>query len=246
MTPSRKSFLVIGLLTFVAGMVLMFPARVAYHLFVSEGAQLGGIEGSIWSGSAREMTVGGLYLRDVRWRMHPLRLFTGKLGFSIEGTPGNGFIEADLALGLGGKLSVANLNGSGTLQSFAAVLKMPGLAGNVSLQFERLHLRDGLPVTADGTITVAGLVAPLIDASSIGDYRMEFSTTESGVVASVEDSNGAFDLAGSLTISADRSYVFLGKIAATERTSAKLRQQLQFLGTPDDRGQHEIRFEGTL
>jgi len=246
LTPSRKSHLVIGVLTFVAGVVLLFPARVAYQWFAPDEIDLGGIDGTIWTGSAREMTGGGLYLRDVRWRMHPLRLFTGKLGFDIEATPGTGFIEAELALGLGGDVSIGNLNGSGSLQAVADILRMPGLRGNVSLQFERLHLRDGLPVAADGKIAVAGLVAPLIDAAPIGDYVMEFFTSEGGVAASVEDSNGAFDLAGSLTISADRSYVFLGKVAATERTSEKLRQQLRFLGSPDDRGQREIRLEGSL
>ena len=246
MTPSRKSFLVIGLLTFVAGIVLLFPARVAYQWFVPDAIQLGDIEGSIWSGSAREMSGGGMYLRDVRWRLHPLRLFTGKLGIGIEASPGSGIIKADLALGPGGNVSVTNLNGSGSLRTFADVLKMPGLAGNVSLQFEELELQDGLPVAVIGTAAVDSLVAPLIDPASIGDYRMEFFTTENGVVASVEDSNGAFDLAGSLTISADRSYVFLGKVGATERTSEKLRQQLRFLGSPDERGQREIRLEGSL
>jgi hypothetical protein len=86
----------------------------------------------------------------------------------------------------------------------------------------------------------------LIDPGSIGGYRMEFFTNETGVIASVEDANGTFDLAGSLTVSADRNYVFLGKVAATERTSDKLRNQLRFLGSPDPRGRHEIRLEGSL
>jgi general secretion pathway protein N len=224
----------------------MFPARVAYQWFSPDTVNLGGIQGTIWSGSARELSGGGLYLREVQWRMRPLRLLTGKLGLDAEAIPGSGFIEADLALGPGGDVAISNLKGSGTLQAFASVLRMPGLKGDISLQFERLHLRDGLPVAADGTVAVAGLVAPMIDPVSIGGYRMDFITNESGVVASVEDSNGAFDLAGSLTISGDRSYVFLGKVAATDRTSEKLRSQLRFLGSPDDRGQHEIRFEGSL
>ena len=246
MTHSRKSLLVVGLLTFVAGLILLFPARVAYQWFAPDSVSLGGIQGSIWSGMAREANAGGFYLRDLRWRMRPLRLFTGKLGFGIEATPGSGFVEGDLALGLGGSVSITNLDASGSLQTFAGLLKMPGLKGNVSVQFERLQLRDGLPVAADGTVAVDGLVAPLIDPAPIGGYRMEFFTNEDGVAASVEDANGAFDLAGSLTVSADRSYVFLGKVAATEQTSEKLRGQLRFLGSPDARGQHEIRLEGSL
>ena len=246
MTPSLKSLITIGLLTFVAGIILMFPARVAYQWFAPDGVDLGGIRGSVWNGSARELNAGGLYLRDVGWQVRPLRLLTGKVAVDVEATPGSGFVEGGVALGFGGDISIADLNGSGSLQSFAGILNMPGLRGDVSLQFERLQLRDGLPVAAVGTIAVAGLVAPLIDPGSIGGYRMEFFTNETGVIASVEDANGVFDLAGSLTVSADRNYVFLGKVAATERTSDKLRDQLRFLGSPDPRGRHEIRLEGSL
>ena len=82
-------------------------------------------------------------------------------------------------------------------------------------------------------------------AGDVLEYA-EFFTDEEAVVASIEDVNGVFDLAGSLTISADRNYQFVGKVAATDKTSAKLRQQLRFLGSPNDRGQHDIRLEGQL
>jgi hypothetical protein len=123
---------------------------------------------------------------------------------------------------------------------------MPGLSGNASVQFEELRIRDGLPVAAVGTVAIADLVAPLVDPSSIGGYRAEFFTEDDAVVASVEDVNGVFDLAGSLRVSADRNYQFLGKVAATGNTSEKLKRQLRFLGTPNDRGQHDIRLEGQL
>jgi hypothetical protein len=120
------------------------------------------------------------------------------------------------------------------------------LGGNASLQFDRLRIRDGLPIAADGTLAVANLVAPMVDPGSIGGYRAEFFTDDNAVVASVEDVNGVFDLAGSLTVSGDRNYQFIGKVAATDGTSEKLRRQLRFLGSPNDRGQHDIRLEGQL
>lgn len=246
MIPDRRTFLVAGLLTFVAGLVLLFPARVAYQWFVPQAVQLSGIEGSIWSGSAREMSAGGVYLRDFRWRLRPLRLLTGKLALSIDATPSSGFIEANVAFGFGGDITVSELSGSVPLQAFAAVARMPGLAGNASVQFPLVQLRDGLPVAVEGTFAVAGLIAPLVDPAPLGGYRAEFFTNEDRIVASVEDADGVFDLAGSLSFFPDRSYKFIGQVAATERTSAKLRKQLRFLGSPNDRGQHEIRLEGTL
>jgi general secretion pathway protein N len=246
LTIRWKALLSVGLLTFVVAFVTMFPARVAYHWFAPPAVQVSGLQGSIWSGSAAEASAAGVYLRDLEWRLRPLRLFTGELAASLEASPSSGFLEADVAAGIGGSITLSKINGSLPLRDLASIARMPGLAGNASLQFEELRVRDGLPVVAEGTLAVADLVAPLVDPSSIGGYRAEFFTDDNAVIASIEDVNGVFDLAGSLTISPDRNYRFLGKVAATAGTSEKLRRQLRFLGTPNERGQHDIRFEGKL
>jgi general secretion pathway protein N len=246
LTVTRKALIATGVLAFVAAFVAMFPARVAYDWFVPPGVQVSGLEGSIWSGSATEASVAGLYLRDLNWRLRPLRLLTGQLAARIEASPSSGFLEGDVAVGFGGDIALANVNASLPLSEFAAVARVPGLAGNASIQFQELEVRDGLPVVAVGTLTVADLVAPMVDASPIGGYRAEFFTDDNAVVASVEDVNGVFDLAGSLTISSDRNYQFVGKVASTDKTSEKLRKQLRFLGSANERGQHDIRLEGQL
>lgn len=246
MTASRKTLLIVGLLTFVAAFIMNFPARVAYNWFAPPALQLSGLEGTVWSGSAAEVAAAGLYLREFKWRLRPLRLVTGKVAASIQASPSSGFVEADIAAGLGGNVTLSNINASLPLRDFATLLRVPGLSGNASLQFERLRIRDGLPIAADGTLAVADLVAPMVDPASIGGYRAEFFTDDNAVVASIEDVNGVFDLAGSLTVSADRKYQFIGKVAATDGTSEKLRRQLRFLGSPNDRGQHDIRLEGQL
>jgi general secretion pathway protein N len=246
LTVSRKTLLLVGLLTFVAAVILMFPARVAYDWFAPPAVQLSGLEGTIWSGSAAQVSASGLYLRDLKWRLRPLRLVTGKVAASFEASPSSGFLEADIAAGLGGVITLSNVNGSLPLRDFATVARIPGLRGNASLQFDQLRIRDGLPIAADGTLAVADLVAPMVDPGSIGGYRAEFFTDDNAVVASVEDVNGVFDLAGSLTVSGNRTYQFIGKVAATDGTSEKLRRQLRFLGSPNDRGQHDIRLEGQL
>ena len=246
MTVTPKALIAAGSLAFVAAFVAMFPARIAYDWFVPQAVQVSGLEGSVWSGSATEASVAGLYLRDLSWRLRPLRLLTGQLAASIEASPSSGFLEADVAVGFGGDIALANVNASLPLSAVAPIAGVPGLAGNASIQFREMELRDGLPVVAEGTLTVADLVAPMVDASPIGGYRAEFFTGDDAVVASVEDVNGVFDVAGSLTVSSDRNYQFIGKVAATDKTSEKLRKQLRFLGSANDRGQHDIRLEGQL
>lgn len=243
---SRSHLLAAGLVTFIVALIVFFPARVAYRWFVPEGLSLAGIEGSIWGGSAREAEASGVYLRNLTWRMQPLRIFTGKLGFAIEASPTSGFLDANVALGISGAVTLSDVTASLDLQSLQQVAGISGLRGKLSAQFASLVIDSGLPVAADGVLEVADLIIAIPQPSSIGGYRADFFTQESGVMASVEDTDGVIDLAGSLQISVDRSYQFIAQLAPKNNTPANVRRQLQFLGSANERGQHELRLEGIL
>jgi hypothetical protein len=86
----------------------------------------------------------------------------------------------------------------------------------------------------------------LVSSDPLGGFRAEFFSQESGIAASLEDTNAVIDLAGSLQLTPDGSYQLLAQLSATDQTPAPIRQQLQFLGAANDRGQHELRLEGTL
>ena len=111
---------------------------------------------------------------------------------------------------------------------------------------DNFKLDGGMPIAAEGSIEVANLVLPLVHRYSIGGYRAEFFTQDAGIMSSIEDVSGMFDIAGTLELSADGTYEFLAKVAATEGAPANVRSQLRFLGSPDERGRHDMRLEGQL
>ena len=243
---TRSRLVTVGLVTFIFGLLIFFPARVAYRWFTPAAISVAGISGSIWNGQARQARASGIYMRDLSWRFRPSSLLTGKLGYAIEASPESGFIDARVALGATGTIILTDVKASLSLQALQQTIAVPGLRGKVNVEFERLQLDDGLPVAADGVVEIAELVAPAVHRSSIGGYRAEFFTQESGVMASVEDTDGLVDLAGSLQISADRSYQFIAQLAPKNNTPDSVRQQMRFLGSANERGQHELRLEGQL
>lgn len=243
--PSQRRLIVVGVFTLVAGLIAMFPARVAYHWFAPGGVEAGGISGTVWKGSAEHATAGNFYIRNLRWSMQPLKLITGKLAFSVN-APASGIAEGDVALTFGGNLRVTDLEGAFSLAALQAVIGVRGIAGNARVSIERLHVDDGLPVAADGWIEISQLLLPLVSDASIGGYRADFFTHQSGVQAAVEDTDGVVDLAGSFTIQPDRSYQFLGLLAPKSETAPAIIQQMQFLGSANERGQYELRREGRL
>ena len=226
------------------GLFILFPARVAYLWFLPTEFAVGGISGTVWRGSADEASVSGIYVRNLRWRIKPLQLLTGKLTYHIVGTPPSGFVESDMSAGFGGSITLTSLTASLPLEMFARGSGFGGLKGDASFQFAHIEMRNGVLVRVDGTLQVANLIVPLAGRDSLGGYRVEFFTQNNGVSASIEDTDGVVDLAGSLQIKTDRTYSFVGQIVAKPQTPASILQQMKFLPPADARGQHEVRLEG--
>lgn len=243
---SRARLVIAGCITLVAGLIIFFPARVAYRWFAPTTVSFGGISGSVWKGEASQAEFGGFYLQDLGWRIKPLSLITGKLKYRVAASPASGFIDGQVALNLSNRITISDLRGSMPLQIFERATSVRGLRGTLNVQFERLIVENGLPVAANGHLEVSNLVAPNIHRASIGGYRAEFFTQDAGVIASIEDTDGLIDIAGSLQLSPDGTYQFVAQLAAKNNTPANIKQQLQYLGSANERGQHELRFEGEL
>ena len=242
----RTRFIVAGCATLVAGLVFFFPARVAYQWFAPPTVNLAGISGSVWKGEASHAKSGSVYLQDLSWRIKPLSLFTGKPKYRVEASPASGFIDGQVALSLSGGITFSDLRGSLPLELLEGPVGIRGLRGTLNMRFERLIIENGIPVAANGDLEVSNLVAPNIHRASIGGYRAEFFTQDTGVIASVEDTDGLIDIAGSLQLSPDGTYRFVGPLAPKNNTPANVRQQLQYLGPANERGQYELRLEGKL
>ena len=245
---SNRGLFTAAVITLVVGLVALFPARVAYHWLSPSQFSVSGITGTVWHGSADAADTNGVLLRNLTWSFQPLRLFTGSLGYKINGAPADGFIEGDIFVSIGRSVTVSgdNIRASLPLRMFEKALNVPGLRGNSSLQFERMRLRDGMPVELDGTLDIANLVVPVVNGGSIGGYRIEFFTAADGISASLEDTDGVLDIAGSLQLKGDRSYQLLAQVAAKATAPAVLRSRIERLPASNDRGQRELRVEGSL
>ncbi len=243
---SPKRLILAGIATLIIGLISTFPARVAYQWFAPGELNLGGISGSIWRGAAAQGSAGGVYLTNIKWRFRPLGLLTGKLQFATSGNPASGFFDADIALGAGGSFTLSDVAAAVPLSALADAFPLSGIEGDVSLQFEELVIKGGVPVEATGTINIANLVSRYLAPTPLGDFRAEFQTADDGILGSVEAVSGVLELAGTIRLTQDRNFKFVGQVAAKPNAPLSITQQLQFLGTPNSRGQREFRLEGQL
>jgi general secretion pathway protein N len=243
---TRKRLIAAGLATFIVGVMLSFPARVPYNWLSSPEFRLSGISGTVWRGQAAEGSVAGVYLGDLQWSFQPLAIFRGRLAYRLESNSAFGTIHSVVGAGLNGSVTLQDFAGTFSLQEFRDMFQLQGFDGTLQADFESILLQDGFPTAATGSLRLSNLLAPQLSPLAIGDYRAEFTSNADGILGSVEDSGGVLDVAGSILLGLDRSYSFVGTVAALPDAPPGLTNQLQFLGSPDARGYRDFRIEGRL
>lgn len=241
-----KRVVIPGILILLGVMLATFPARVAYQWFAPAEIRLSGITGSVWNGSAAEGIAAGAYVRDISWHFQPMSLLSGKLGFKTSSNPVSGSIHTELAVSPGGNLTLSGLSGNVPLDLVHPAFQQSGIRGDITLQFETIVISDGIPILAEGSVTVGDFFVPDLSSSRIGDFRADFQTDDGFIVGRVEDVSGVLDVTGTISLHQGGQYSFIGQVAATSMTPPSLVNQLRFLGSANERGQHEFRFEGQL
>ncbi len=241
-----KRLIFLGLIVFLAVMAATFPARVAYTWFAPAELQLSGIEGSIWNGSAAEGFAAGAYIQNINWQLKPMALMSGNLAYQTSSNPASGSMISEVAVGMSGELTLSNLTGKLPLDLVHPAFQQNGIRGDISLEFDSVVISNGMPSTVVGSVTIADFFVPDLSTSTLGDFKADFNTTDGNVVGSVKDVDAVIDVAGTITLNSDRSYAFIGTVAPTSATPASIVNQLVFLGSANEYGQHDFRFEGRL
>ena len=241
-----KRLVAVGVAALIVGLVLTFPARIAYQWFSPGQVALSGITGSVWNGAAAQGSAGGLFLSDITWGFRPLPLLSLKAGYYVTAKLPSGFVETGVAIGTGGSVQFDDLEAVVPLSSLPDSLVPAGVDGDLNLQFSALVLTDGAPTEAEGTVGVSGLVLHAVSATALGDYRAQLQTDDGVITGTVEDVSGVLDINGDLVLDRDKAYSFVGHVAAGPNAPAAVNDQLRFLGSPDQQGRREFRFEGTL
>lgn len=241
-----KRYILTGIVVFLGVLVATFPARVAFNWFAPPDVHLSGITGSVWNGSAVEGLAAGAYIQDLVWRLKPASIFSGRLEFATSSKPAAGTLTSDVAISLDGSLILSNVSGRIPLDLIHAAFQQNMISGDVSLNFDTVVMKNGLPVDIVGNVTVANFYVPELSSARLGDYMAEVRVSDAGITATIDDTSGVLDVSATVTLSPENNYQVLGEVAARPDAPPSIAQQLQLLGSADERGFRSFRFEGSL
>jgi general secretion pathway protein N len=243
----RWPLIAVGVAAFLVTLIVALPARFLAPLLPPR-VTVGALQGTIWSGRTDALAVDGQSVGGVRWRLHPLQLFLGRVALDAELDRRDGEARGDLRLGLGGSFEARDVEAHLPLSALPPNVVPRGWSGALRAELKRISLPPQALPQIEGTIELRNLKAPPPQGAAIGSYSLLFDDTsrqKDRLVGKVKDLEGPMQVTGTLSLGADRSYEVEGLVAPRADASKAVTDTLRFLGTPDAQGRRPFSVAGT-
>lgn len=199
MKPRWRGVL-IGVTAYLVFMISNAPAAKILPWVQPEGVRIAGVEGSLWSGQAAQVSVAPVQLESLRWEFRPFSLFLGQLGFALEAELLGRPVQADVGSSFLGTPRVSDVRGriaAADLLRLLGVTQQVGLAGELDFDISQVVWPEAGYPAFEGAVTwsPARIVTPV--QLELGKAQLE-TWIEDGITRGKVETQG-----GPLQVEAD-------------------------------------------
>ena len=242
----QKKQLLILLFTLLLMLILQFPAITVINSINKNNLKVNGVNGTVWKGSASEISSNEIYLRQTKWKIVPSELLKGNLTFDISTYPFNGQLKFNLILDLMNNLSATDIKGNFPNDILEIIAPFLGVSSEINMNIKSLSLNNKDINQLEGQILLNNLVMKGISNRVLGSYKIDLFERNGEIYGSIDDVSGEVDIAATMSLTLSGKYIIDGAVSAKQNTSNQVRTILSFLGAENENGQRSFRFEGEI
>lgn len=241
----------LGLVAYLAFMVLQFPVTTLFGLLTQRvpSLSLQEVQGSVLQGSARDLRIQGMEFQSLSWQWRPLGLLSGKIRYQVTLEDPSLALTGDLSVNWNRQLAISDLSGHLPLGRIISMFDETSLPLDGILEPNLAILRlseEGHLRMAQGTVRLVQTQSTLGQPVALGDFVIELTTGDEAILGVVNDNGGPLAVTGTLTLTHDNRYRFVGEIGIRDKNNPHLQQVLSLLGQPGRDGSRTIDVTGTL
>ena len=242
----QKKQLLILLFALLLMLILQFPAITAINSINKNNLKVNGVNGTVWKGSASEISSNEIYLRQTKWKIVPSELLKGNLTFDISTYPFNGQLKFNLILDLMNNLSAMDIKGNFPNDILEIIAPFLGVSSEIDINIKSLSLNNKNINQLEGQILLNNLVMKGISNRVLGSYKIDLFERNGEIYGSIDDISGEVDIAAIMSLTLSGKYIIDGAVSAKQNTSNQVKTILSFLGAENENGQRSFRFEGEI
>ena len=242
----QKKQVLVSLFALLLMLILQFPAITAINSINKNNLKVNGVNGTIWKGSASEISSNEIYLRQTKWKIVPSELLKGNLTFDISTYPFNGQLKFNLILDLMNNLSATDIKGNFPNDILEIIAPFLGVSSEIDMNIKSLSLNNKGINQLEGQILLNNLVMKGISNRVLGSYKIDLFDRNGEIYGSIDDVSGEVDIAATMSLTLSGKYIIDGAVSEKQNTSNQVRTILSFLGAENENGQRSFRFEGEI
>ena len=242
----QKKQVLVSLFALLLMLILQFPAITAINSINKNNLKVNGVNGTIWKGSASEISSNEIYLRQTKWKIAPSELLKGNLTFDISTYPFNGQLKFNLILDLMNNLRATDIKGNFPNDILEIIAPFLGVSSEIDINIKSLSLNNTNINQLEGQILLNNLVMKGISNRVLGSYKIDLFERNGEIYGSIDDVSGEVDIAATMSLTLSGKYIIDGAVSEKQNTSNQVRTILSFLGAENENGQRSFRFEGEI
>ncbi|WP_335917261.1 type II secretion system protein N [Shewanella chilikensis] len=246
------SKIILCVLIYLAFMLALFPARLAVSLApLPSNLQLGGVSGTIWSGSIDVIKLQQRQLEQLSWDLSPWALLTGKakLDFQLGSRASAVSAKGQLTLAAGG-ISAEKLRFEAPAEFLLASSRLPfrtQVSGEVSVLLDTLAQGQPWCEALSGKVFLNRVgIKNQFGQYPLGDIELGLQCVAGQVQLATDEEKNAIGVAGTLLLKANEQLEVKARIRETQAQSEDLKKALPFLGKRNPQGYFPINYNGKI
>lgn len=250
---SKKSLLYItfAIVMYVMFLLVTIPASMVVKNFVPANVaslvKYNNVSGTIWNGTANQVTIRQIPVGKLSWDMSVLPLLWGNVDLRLNAKREDALLISDTSLSQG------DIKLQDTRIEFPVADLMPliygfpiSLDGNINAYFKNIELvRESLfVIEGRAVLSEINLIAP--QALSLGNLVAEFEKQENGTRVTINDQTGPVQVEAIITLAETGFYTVNATLTPRNSADITIKSTLAMLGKKDSQGRYLVTTRGRL
>lgn len=243
-------WVLLGFVVYVIFLIAKFPASLALSMFSTpNNIAIGGVQGSIWNGSATTVVINNIAVENVKWQASFFRLFTGRLALDMKA--GNPRIGGEVSFN--GPVSVSLFDQSDVsasdftlyLPANMVIAQVPlpvpvNAGGRFKVQIDQLDYPGYCNQLVGKGQWLNGKLEGLAQPIMLGNYNADLSCVENDTLVAVKEPN-SFGLSANARITSKFGISVKGKFKPSDQIPEQVKSVIRdFYTPPDAQGYYSI------
>ncbi len=249
-----RYYILIAVISYLFFTLTNVPAAKVLTLlksYVELPAQINGIEGSLWNGSAQAVVIKNQpTLKNISWSINPVSLLLAQVSANVqahvEGQAVNGHVNASL---LSGSVDISDLRAELTAKELQQLMNLPfgELQGKISLEIQQLSIEGQNIARINGVARWNKAKFTLAETVSLGNIQIKLDSDEDkNILAEISNKGGQIKLQGEARLQPNKNYQLDMKFIPSKNSTPNIKQSLAMFAKRQTNGSYRLKQNGNL